>query len=139
MVGSALALISAIRDRANRFLEEQMARHGLHGLVTSHGNILYNLFIHKEMSMKELSRVTGKDKSTITALVNKLLDLGYVTRKRDPEDQRSYCVSLTPKGAAMEKAFFQISEELMTTLYRGISEEEQQQLVALLKRIKDNF
>jgi len=72
MIDNVLALISAIRDRANRFLTERMERHGLHGLVTSHGNILYNLFIHKEMSMKELSRVTGKDKSTVTALVNKL-------------------------------------------------------------------
>lgn len=139
MTDNALALISAIRDRANRFLTERMAQHGLHGLVTSHGNILYNLFIHKELSMKDLSQVTGKDKSTVTALVNKLLDLGYVTRKRDPEDQRSFCVSLTPKGEAMEKVFFQISEDLMATMYKGISEEERRQLVAILRRIKDNF
>lgn len=75
----------------------------------------------------------------MTALVNKLQAMGYVTKKRDPEDQRSYCVSLPPKGASMEKDFSQISEDLMAALYRGISEEEQKQLLVLLNRIKDNF
>jgi|LFRM01.2.fsa_nt_gb DNA-binding MarR family transcriptional regulator len=139
MIDNVLTLISAIRDRSNRFIVERMKQQGLHGLVPSHGTILYNLFIQKEMSMTDLSRVTGKDKSTVTALVNKLLAMGYVTRKRDPEDLRSYCVSLTPKGAAMEKDFFQISEDLMAIIYNGVSAEEQKLLITLLNRIKDNF
>lgn len=89
--------------------------------------------------MKELADRTGKDKSTVTALVDKLLAMGTISKDRDPLDQRVYYISLTEKGAAMKDDFFQLSEELMSTIYSGLSESDEQALLVLLNKIKDNF
>lgn len=45
-----------------------------------------------------LSRVSGRDKSTLTTTLRDLEARGYVVRSRNAGDRRSYAVSLTPAG-----------------------------------------
>lgn len=139
MIDNIIALISMIRDRANRYIVSNMEKRGLHGLVPSHGTILYSLLEKKKLSMKELAQKTGKDKSTVTALVDKLIAMGYVIREKDADDQRSFCISLTENGESLKNDFFGISEGLMTAIYSGITDEEIKSLLATLNKMKDNI
>jgi DNA-binding MarR family transcriptional regulator len=43
------------------------------------------------------------ESSTITPLVKRLEQAGFVARKRNPEDERQVVVGLTPKGTALRK------------------------------------
>ncbi|HQI82264.1 MAG TPA: MarR family transcriptional regulator, partial [Deltaproteobacteria bacterium] len=69
----------------------------------------------------------------------KLIDGGYVARTAHDSDLRSTVVSLTEKGRAMQKDFWQVSERLREKAYRGLSDEEKHTLVNLLTKIHDNF
>jgi MarR family transcriptional regulator, organic hydroperoxide resistance regulator len=40
----AISLISKIREKVNRFIVSEMAKHGIEGIGTSHGDIIYALF-----------------------------------------------------------------------------------------------
>lgn len=134
-----ISLIYKIRDEANRFIINEMDKWGLKGLAASHGDILFQLLNNEKLTMKELAERVGKDKSTITALVNKLLKQGYVEKIRDNEDCRIIFVVLTEKGKSIGPVFDKISDNLIKTVYKDIPEKEGEELVKTLLKIKNNF
>lgn len=134
-----ISLISKVRESANRFIIGEMNRWGVTGLVPSHGDIIFALLKSETLTMKDLSERIGKDKSTVTALVDKLLKLGYVEKTRDTKDSRVIFVTLTDKGRALKPMFDAISKDLMGLVYRDISSEEKEALMYTLLKIYHNF
>lgn len=134
-----ISLISKIREKVNRFIVSEMVKYGIEGIATSHGDIIYALFRAPRLTMADISRRINKDKSTVTALVDKLVRLGYVTKERDTEDTRVVSVALTGKGRELEPIFESISQELLDVFYSDISDKEKEDLLHILKRIYGNF
>ncbi len=135
----AISYISKIREKVNRLIEAEMSRNGLEGIVTSHGDIIYALFNQQRMTMAEIADKIGRDKSTVTALVDKLVKLGYVVKERDTQDSRIVYVSLTEQGCKLQPVFEAISTKILDTFYAGVSESERAELVQILDRIYHNF
>mgnify|MGYP003694224003 CR=1 FL=1 len=50
------------------------------------------------ISQTELSLANGRDKSSLTPVVEDLVRRGLVERKRMDNDRRTYCLNLTPAG-----------------------------------------
>ena len=134
-----IAIISRIREKANKFLIDEMEKNNIKGLVTSHGNIIFSLFKNPKLTMKDLSRITGKDKSTITALINKLKKSGYIKKIKNDKDTRITNISLTDKGKSLEPKLRKISDNLIKTAYKGINDNEKKAVVDILQKIKGNF
>ncbi len=134
-----ISLISKIRTKVNRHIELEMSRHGMDGIVTSHGDILYALFGRRRLTMAELAARIGRDKSTVTALVKKLETLGYVKRERSAEDSRVTYVMLTQKGDSLKPVFDKISDEIMGMFYKGVSDSEKDELLRILRKIYSNL
>ncbi|UFT99349.1 MarR family transcriptional regulator [Radiobacillus kanasensis] len=135
----AISLLSKIRDKVNRFIISEMEKSGIDDIATSHGDIFYALFNESRLTMAEISNKIHKDKSTVTALVEKLVRLGYVTKERDTNDARIVYVNLTDKGRELEPNFESISNKLLNVFYSNISEKEQKDLLIILKKIYGNF
>lgn len=114
-------------------------KHGVDGIGTSHGDIIYALFKKPRLIMADISKRINKEKSTVTALVNKLVRLGYVTKERDREDTRVVYVTLTDKGSELKPIFESISKNMLDVFYLNISEKEKEDLLNILKKIYDNF
>jgi MarR family transcriptional regulator, organic hydroperoxide resistance regulator len=131
--------IGRIRDKANSFLTRELARRKLKGIAPSHGDILWALITNGDLPMKKLSEIINRDKSTVTALVNKLINSGYILKRTHEADSRSSIISLTEKGRAMQKSFWDVSEALRKKAYQGLTEEEMETLMHLLTKIHDNF
>ncbi len=135
----AISLISKIREKVNRFIASEMLKHGVEGIVTSHGDIIYALFKKPRLAMAEIAAKIGRDKSTVTALVDKLVRLGYVTKERDTGDTRVVYVALTHKGKELESIFEAISRKTLDVFYSGIPEKEKEELMRILNKIYENF
>ena len=135
----AISLISKIREKSNRFIVSEMLKHGIDSIVTSHGDIIYALFSRPRLTMAEIADKIGRDKSTVTALVDKLVRLGYVTKERDTEDTRVVYVALTQKGIELKPIFETISSEVLEVFYSNISEKEKEELIRILNKINNNF
>lgn len=134
-----ISLISKIREKVNKRLIAEMESHGIQGIVTSHGDILYALNHKSRMTMAEIASAIGKDKSTVTALVEKLVKLNYVSKERDTEDTRIVYVTLTQRGEELKPVFNQISKELLEVFYKELTEEEKEVLFRLLNKIYCNL
>jgi len=134
-----LFLIGRISEQAHRFLTSELRRHDMGDLGVSHIEIIGVLTRRDRIQMKELVDLIGKDKSTITALVKKLLRLKLITRSPDPGDNRVSHISLTEKGRKLEPTVNKISKRLREKAYRGLSERDKEEMMRLLEMIRRNF
>lgn len=138
-VKDTISLISKIREKVNRFIVSEMSKNGVDGIATSHGDIINALFYEPKLTMAEIAKKIGKDKSTVTALVDKLVKLDYVTKERDIDDTRVVYVTLTKKGDELKPVFERISKETLDIFFSGISEKEKEELHRILINIYNNF
>lgn len=118
--GDVISVMGRTLGAANRYLVELMAQEGIGGIVPSHGDILMQLFAHDAMPMAALASAIGKDPSTVTALVRKLAEAGYVEKVPNARDRRVCEVRLTKAGQALRPAMNRVSDELIATLTNGI-------------------
>ncbi|HNX23572.1 MAG TPA: MarR family transcriptional regulator [Spirochaetota bacterium] len=134
-----ISLISKIRHGANELIIHELEKLGIKGIVPSHGDILVRLFREDSMSMSELAAAIGKKKNTVTTLVDKLVNLNYVTKTEDSEDSRITLVKLTPDGKALQRSFDKVSKVLLKTVYNGITEKEKDVILNVLLKMKNNL
>lgn len=133
------SLISKIHASSASFLKAELQARGLPDMVSSHGNILFQLSQAGSLTMKELSERIHRDKSTTTALVNKLEAAGFVVRAKDNADSRVTNISLTETGKNYNDTLSAISSALNERCCQGLSVDEQKTLFELLARISGNF
>ncbi len=134
-----ISLISKIRGKVNRLIVSELAKQGIDGIVTSHGDIINALLRKSRLTMAEIAERIGRDKSTVTALVDKLVRLGYLVKERDTEDTRIVYVTLTQKGNELKPIFETISDRILDVFYMDISDNEKEELVTILNKIYKNL
>jgi MarR family transcriptional regulator, organic hydroperoxide resistance regulator len=123
--------ISRTRKKMLNFIKEKLIEENLDGLIPSHGNVLTALYENNgKLTMKKIAEITKKDKSTITPLINKLLELGYIIKVKDEKDK---------KGKEIKGKYNTISNEVYNTAYKNFSEEEKEIFLKLLKKMNNNF
>ena len=87
------------------------------------------------ISQTALSRAAGRDKSSLTPVLNDLERRGLVIRRRTRTDQRAYRLSLTPAGRRLLAELTRCAREHERKLDRIIGAEDQKGFVRILKRI----
>jgi len=137
--GNALALISGIREKANRFIVRELENHGIKGIVPSHGDILVILFQEEKCSMKELANRINRTKPTVTVLIEKLMEYGFVEREKSRTDSRVTYVKLTNKGKNLKPVFDDISKKIDALLYGDLNDGEPEIFERLLLQVNSKL
>lgn len=132
---SAGKLFSVIHRYARHFFESEFSN-----LDIGHGprNFLAALSLREGITQEELSETLMMDKTTTARSVKRLVEKGYVSRRKDEQDHRKYRLFLTEKGKILAPDLWTAREKWTRTLCRGFSEEEQKQIHRFLKRIAEN-
>ncbi|MDT8717521.1 MarR family transcriptional regulator [Clostridium sp. 19966] len=138
-IRDAISLISKIREKVNHLIVQEMSQNGIEGIVTSHGDIIYALYNKEKMTMAEIAEKIGRDKSTVTALVDKLVKFGYVIKERDREDSRVVYAALTSRGKELKPVFESISMKVLSVFYLGVPEKDKEELIRILNKIYNNL
>lgn len=138
---SIISIIANIHNNANKLIVDELKKNNLDGLAPSHGDILILLYQNEDgVPMNKITSSINKDKSTVTALVNKLEKMELLEKFRNETDSRSTMVKLTQKGLDTKPIVIdEISTKLLEKTYRNFSNEEKEIVCNLLEKIKDNF
>ncbi|MGK6314243.1 MarR family winged helix-turn-helix transcriptional regulator [Neorhizobium sp. DT-125] len=88
----------------------------------------------ESMTPSELSRICGRDRSTLTSSLKGLATRGLIERRSNPEDQRSYSVRLTEEGRSMQQRLHAIADAHDRRL-DDIAGKDKALLIAVLGRI----
>lgn len=100
VLGSQLSF--ALYGAANRMVRLHKPLLEPMGLTFPQYLVILELLDGAPVSVGILGNRLGMDTGTITPLVKRLEGAGFVTRTRDPSDERRVMVDLTPTGRALE-------------------------------------
>ena len=67
---------------------------------------------YKELRVKEIGEHLYLDSGTLTSVLKKLEEKGFVTRKRSEKDERDLIVTITDKGTALKEKAVHVPEKL---------------------------
>ena len=67
---------------------------------------------HKELRVKDMGKCLFLDSSTLTPLLKRLEEKGYVTRHRSTEDERDLIVTITDSGEALKEKAINVPERI---------------------------
>jgi DNA-binding MarR family transcriptional regulator len=87
------------------------------------------------ISQTALSRANGRDKSSLTPVLNDLVRRGLISRRRTRADQRTYRLTLTPAGRRLLAELTRCARAHERNLDRIIGARAQKEFVRTLKRI----
>ncbi|MCI1911902.1 MAG: MarR family transcriptional regulator [Schleiferilactobacillus harbinensis] len=77
--------------------------------------------------------------SNVTRRLTQLIDLGLVEKQRNPQDGRSWTVTLTVKGKALVPQVEQIIAQVNATAFNDLVTTQQEELITALKLIDHNL
>lgn len=108
-----------------------------HGLTTMQFAVLEVLYHKGDLKIGEIIGKVLATSGNMTVVINNLEKEGMVARNPDPEDNRSYIISITAKGIQkLELIFPDYLEDLNSTL-KVLTDEEKQILTGILYKLKD--
>ncbi|MBN2393694.1 MAG: MarR family transcriptional regulator [Anaerolineae bacterium] len=110
------------------------------GLSSAEGNVILHLFTQGQaMGQDQLVAQLDVSKAAVSRTLNSLEKKGYITRQRDPEDNRAHRILLTDKALEIGPAVEQIYNHIFTLAVQGISQIELDYFINVFNRISENF
>ena len=101
------------------------------------------LLLLNRMGGKSTQKVLGTEllveKSNMVAIIDLLIDKGYVTRDINYKDRRSKLISLTPKGSEMVNTLNQSLAGLEEVIIEDITWQELYNCLRVLAKVNDKF
>ena len=88
------------------------------------------LWEHRQMNVKELGEILYLDSGTLTPVLKKLEQKGYVSRTRNKEDERVLLVSVTDDGLKLRDKAVKIPTKMNNCI--RMAPEDAEQMHALL-------
>ena len=102
-------------------------------------DLMAQLERHPEgLKMNELSRLLLVTGGNVTAIVDQLEKEGQVERLDAPDDRRAYRIRLTRSGQKSFAEMARAHEEWVVELLSGMSKKDQDELLRLLAKVKQN-
>lgn len=110
----------------------------LYGIGSGQFSFLVRLYQEDGVNQESLSNYLKIDKATTTRAIKKLVDEGYVFKKIDERDRRSYLLFITDKGKKLEPEMKNIAIEWDNILLSGFDERQRKDLMHSLETMFDN-
>ena len=107
------------------------------GLTYTQYIVFMVLWEAKSATVGEIGKRLFLDEGTLTPLLKKMADKGYVTRERLKEDERVTKVTITKAGEDMKEECKDIPGEVAKCIY-SLDEKESLELYGLLYKLLEN-
>lgn len=101
--------------------------------------VLCKLFAQDGMTQSEIAQKLAVQGATITDILQRMEEAGFIHRLRDPEDNRLVRVYLTDLGREKERFIMEQFLKLENTVFSGFKESEKAQLRQYLNSTLSNM
>jgi DNA-binding MarR family transcriptional regulator len=132
-------LAHLIKDTSRGLVRALQMRLTAHAVSFGHWAFLRVLWERDGLTQRELSQEVGVMEPTTAAALTALEKLGYVVRRKKPENRKNSYVFLTPKGAALKAKLVPLAEAVNEIAVRGVAPEHiaitRQTLLAMIRNL----
>ena len=130
---SAEEICVMLKRMANLFSRVQASQTGAG--ITGSGFLLSLLADRKEINQRELVNMMQIRSASLSEMLRKLENEGYVRRKTDPHDRRNTLVAITGKGQRRESEARGQRAQAFEGIVSVLSEEERVQFYHMLRKL----
>lgn len=109
------------------------------GLYPGQELLMMQLWAQGEQRQADLVKTLALDPSTVTKMLQRLEQSGFVTRSPSPHDRRAVLVKPTRAGRALRDRVQQAWRDLEAVTAAGFTQEEYEQAMRVLTRIEANL
>ncbi len=134
-INHRMAVIAAL---AKRLIYKSLNDEGLE-ITPDQWALLYYLWAEDGLTVGEIAGLSKKDFSNVTRIIDKLVRDGYVEKRNDIRDKRSFRVFLRPKANAIRERVEKVRNKTMSESISGISSEDQEFLLEILRVMEANI
>ena len=121
------------------FVRELQGRLAQHDVSFGHWTFLRILWEKDGLTQRELSDEAGVAEPSTNAAIKAMEELGYVTRKRLPDNRKNLYVRLTPKGRALRTKLEPIAQAVNRDAVRGIPARNVEAARQVLVAVSENL
>ncbi|HPS88209.1 MAG TPA: MarR family transcriptional regulator [Spirochaetota bacterium] len=121
-----LDTLSAYRREIIRSLDTGILRLPIN---TTQERVLMAILKIPDLSMKELSAQVGLEKSSLTRVIDSLIEGGFVVRTYDVQDRRKINCTLTKKGLVQANKIDRLMMEHIENCFQDLSQGEKEILI----------
>ena len=132
-------LIAKIHQITNRIFKQMLKEYGIKELNPGQGRILFALWQNDGIPIRELSAKTQLTKSTLTTMLDRLENTGFLKREYDKDDTRLKRVTLSKKSIELQQKYADVSKKMTEVFYGSLTEEEIDEFEDFLRRILENL
>jgi MarR family transcriptional regulator, organic hydroperoxide resistance regulator len=105
------------------------------GITATQLNVLKLLGEIGELSLSELSRRLASQNSTVTGIVDRMVQAGLVVREQSAEDRRVWRIRSTAKGTDLARRSEVVPWDLLKNALTALEEREKSSLVTILRKV----
>lgn len=132
-------LIAKIHQLSGRIFNQKLKNNKLDKLNPAQGRIMFVLWNKNSLPIHELSKETQLSKSTLTSMLDRLEEAGYIKRTPSKKDRRKIIINLIKVDKEFERNYIKVSNEMLDLFYNDFSEEEIDRFESFLKRLLNNL
>lgn len=100
--------------------------------------LLVGVHRHGPVGVVELGDLSGRDHTTVSRQIAKLVELGLVERKASKDDRRVSKIGVTPTGARMAREISEAHRRVVMPMLDGWSERDIADVTRLMRRLADD-
>lgn len=128
-------VIQSITRNIRELKEKEIENMELQDFSFSYFRYIEAVNMLEKPTFVELTMKMGLSKPTVTIMVNKLIDKGFIQKTKSPEDGRIYYLSLTAKGKEIIDSYNDIYKKYTEQIADRFNKKEMDILISLLKRM----
>jgi len=99
-------------------------------------SLLFNIGRNEPVSAGDLAASEGVSPPSVTRSLNRLIELGFVSRVPDPADRRTALIRLTPSGAAEREQVLKSREMWLSEHLDRLTKDQLDKLLAALPALE---
>lgn len=89
----------------------------------------------RPVSQMELSEITLKDRHSISRMLERMEENGWIVRSDDPNDRRAFLVSASAKARADHQKLYRLLMDAFQPVFQSISRNENEELMRISKKL----
>lgn len=132
-------LITQIKQVQGRIFDALLQKSGIEEFNGAQGRILYVLWQEDGLPIIEVAKRTGLAKTTLTSMLERMDEKGFLERVPDSKDRRILRIFLTAKAQRLSDQYNKVSDEMSQIFYKGFSDEEIVAFENTLEKILGNL
>lgn len=109
------------------------------GVTRAQWKVLFRLQRQPGLRQVELADMLDIEPITLSRIVDRLEEAGWVARRADPADRRAWRLEVTAKAQPLIVKLRTLAEELMEQAFAGLTEPELELMRGKLTKIRENI